>query len=497
LTWYTLSAYRSHRIAAALLLYAGHALAAIASDYVVNSIDEPGAPRSKFQYSFGAPAQWPGAIHWRYNSANAPSPYATNKTALLNGLKTAAAKWTTACGVQIVYDGETSVAPNTMIGGGPDRVNVVGWQQLDAGSAGLTYSWYTVTGNGPRVIVDADMLLNPANVTSDAAVARTVTHEWGHFLGLAHSNLANTVMSGVPYSPYSFLTSLTPDDVHGCRCLYGPPAGQKAGNICSLPTSIDFGTVKVGAFTGPTTVSMTNAGNANLTVGAMTLAGEEFSVATHSCGQGRELAPGVTCAFDVAVRPLLAGTRTDELAIDTSEGAYRIPLTADGTGTLPVAPTVDVIEFYHKGLDHYFISSLAADIDALDSGRLSGWVRTGRTFKAYPTEAGGGSPVCRIYIPAAWGDSHFFSASPSECGDTMLKFPQFVLESPAVMYIGLPNTVTGACMPGWTPVYRVWNQRADSNHRYMTDRALRDAMVAQGYVAEGYGPDAVIMCAPP
>jgi len=79
----------------------------------------------------------------------------------------------------------------------------------------------------------------------------------------------------------------------------------------------------------------------------------------------------------------------------------------------------------------------------------------------------------------------------------MLKFPQFVLESPAVMYIGLPNTVTGACMPGWTPVYRVWNQRADSNHRYMTDRALRDAMVAQGYVAEGYGPDAVIMCAPP
>ena len=30
------------------------------------------------------------------------------------------------------------------------------------------------------------------------------------------------------------------------------------------------------------------------------------------------------------------------------------------------------------------------------------------------------------------------------------------------------------------PVYRVWNRRADSNHRYTTDRAIRDQMVARG-----------------
>jgi len=46
------------------------------------------------------------------------------------------------------------------------------------------------------------------------------------------------------------------------------------------------------------------------------------------------------------------------------------------------------------------------------------------------------------------------------------------------------------------PVYRVWNDRADTNHRYLTDLALRDVMVAQGGVAEGYGPDRVDMCAP-
>jgi hypothetical protein len=56
--------------------------------------------------------------------------------------------------------------------------------------------------------------------------------------------------------------------------------------------------------------------------------------------------------------------------------------------------------------------------------------------------------------------------------------------------------MTGACPMGTIPVYRLWNQRADSNHRYTTDAAIKAQMIANGYVAEGYGPDSVIMCAP-
>jgi len=44
------------------------------------------------------------------------------------------------------------------------------------------------------------------------------------------------------------------------------------------------------------------------------------------------------------------------------------------------------------------------------------------------------------------------------------------------------------------PVYRVWNARTDSNHRYTTSIATRDQMVARGYIAEGYGPDNVTLC---
>ena len=76
------------------------------------------------------------------------------------------------------------------------------------------------------------------------------------------------------------------------------------------------------------------------------------------------------------------------------------------------------------------------------------------------------------------------------------KWPQFVLEAPDVFHIALPDPVSGACPAGTLPVYRLFNARADANHRYTTDTAVKAQMLARGYVAEGYGPDATSMCAP-
>src|SRR5262249_10142053 len=106
----------------------------------------------------------------------------------------------------------------------------------------------------------------------------------------------------------------------------------------------------------------------------------------------------------------------------------------------------------------------------------------------------GASPVCRYYLPPEYGDSHFFSASPEECAEVGTKFPFFIYESPNVFYADLPDTINGACPDGNFPVYRIWNNRADTNHRYTTDASTRDLMAALGQVPEGYGPDTVIMC---
>lgn len=163
---------------------------------------------------------------------------------------------------------------------------------------------------------------------------------------------------------------------------------------------------------------------------------------------------------------------------------------------------VTVIEFYYGARDHYFISSLQADIDALDSGHFPGWVRTGQTFNAYGVGSGGPTtrrPVCRYYgSPAAGLDSHFYSASLDECLAVAVNFAgAWLLEAAEVMEMDLPDPDTGTCPAGDIPVYRLWNNRADSNHRYTTSTVTRDQMLAKGYIAEGYGPTSVALCALP
>ena len=146
------------------------------------------------------------------------------------------------------------------------------------------------------------------------------------------------------------------------------------------------------------------------------------------------------------------------------------------------------------------------DLDAIATGRAAGWVATGRTFSIWAAPSKDvpdfNVPICRFYIPPAEGDSHFFSASPDECAAVKSRFPEFILETMAAFVVAPVYQAYGYVVcaryprSGFTvPVYRVWNGRADSNHRYTTDRATRDEMVDKGWIAEGDGPDRIAFCA--
>ncbi|MET0441355.1 MAG: hypothetical protein ABW071_05160, partial [Casimicrobiaceae bacterium] len=102
----------------------------------------------------------------------------------------------------------------------------------------------------------------------------------------------------------------------------------------------------------------------------------------------------------------------------------------------------------------------------------------------------------RFYLPPAFGESHFHGASAQAGADVRERFPAFVFESASVFAALLPDPATGTCARGLR-VYRLWNARADSNHRYTADAAVKAAMIARGYVAEGYGPDGVAFCTTP
>ena len=163
----------------------------------------------------------------------------------------------------------------------------------------------------------------------------------------------------------------------------------------------------------------------------------------------------------------------------------------------PASGKAVVVEYYHRALDRYFITASAHEVNVLDAGVLPGWERTGLRFLAYLIPGPGTNPVCRFYRTPSAGSSHFYSADPQECEATRARFPvDWVFESPDVFHIALPNPVSGACPAGTQPVWRFLN-RTSPNHRYTTDVTIRsDLLFDPRWVAEGYGPDAVIMCAP-
>lgn len=163
-------------------------------------------------------------------------------------------------------------------------------------------------------------------------------------------------------------------------------------------------------------------------------------------------------------------------------------------------PAGTAVEYYHAAFDHYFVTQDPAEIAALDTGRFTGWTRTGRGFAVFTAATAGANPVCRFYIPPEHGDSHFFSASLAECADILGRigtdpnYSGYIHESPNAFYAALPDVATGACPAGMVPVFRLWNQRADSNHRYTADAGIKAAMQAKGYLAEGYGAQAASLC---
>lgn len=190
-------------------------------------------------------------------------------------------------------------------------------------------------------------------------------------------------------------------------------------------------------------------------------------------------------------RVSIAWDATKSNAIDTIVITI---LPDEGTPLLGAGPTVDALEYYNDTLNDYFVTWIPGEIAKLDNGTIKGWARTGRSFKAYATPQPGTTPVCRFYLPPQFGDSHFLGRSAAECASTAANYPGFVLEDPAFMHLLLP--AAGVCPANTAAVYRLYDNRADTNHRYTGDAAIRTQMVVRGWIAEGDGADRVTMCSP-
>jgi hypothetical protein len=163
----------------------------------------------------------------------------------------------------------------------------------------------------------------------------------------------------------------------------------------------------------------------------------------------------------------------------------------------PTGATTTIVEYVHAGFGHYFITGFAADMEALDSGRIAGWARTGKSFKAYVAAEPMLSTVCRFFTTSfAPKSSHFYTAMAAECAGLRDGSRDWLYEGDA-FHVPMPDA-SGACPSGSSPVFRVYNngQGGAPNHRYTADAAVRAAMISAGWAPEGYGPQGVAFCSP-
>lgn len=198
--------------------------------------------------------------------------------------------------------------------------------------------------------------------------------------------------------------------------------------------------------------------------------------------------------------------------IATGDSGYFTCNTVDCAGLAQSQPPeeelgiVEVIEFYHSDLDHYFITASETEVTAIEQGLAGkGWVRTGEQFLAWSLASGNQevTDVCRFYGSMHPGpNSHFYSVSPPECRFLMDlqeiipdDHPRWNFEGYAFSMLPPAQDDLQPGPENSRPVYRVYNngfvRGEDSNHRYFTDLNLLNPMLDEGWLDEG-----VVFCSP-
>ncbi|NOY68032.1 MAG: DUF11 domain-containing protein [Deltaproteobacteria bacterium] len=118
-------------------------------------------------------------------------------------------------------------------------------------------------------------------------------------------------------------------------------------NILAVPAALDFGLVPRGATTAPQTVTITNAGAADLAISVVLLGGghaPDYSILSDTCS-GAVLSPAADCGINVDFSPAVAGSLGASLDI-VSDGpgtpTLSLPLTGQGQAIADLGVTLNV-----------------------------------------------------------------------------------------------------------------------------------------------------------
>ena len=186
-------------------------------------------------YMLSGPSWAPGPVLFRVNTTNLDLPDAAIPPALCVG----ADAWTTQTNAsfQFQYAGTSTVTTNTY-----DGMNVVMFRNASSGSAIATTYWWS---SGSRII-DADIVFwdgafrffaGSTGCANGFYIEDIAAHEFGHALGLGHSNVTGATMYPSVSSCATGNRTLDADDIAGVEALYPPTLPMAPRGIRLVPGS--------------------------------------------------------------------------------------------------------------------------------------------------------------------------------------------------------------------------------------------------------------------
>ena len=282
--------------------------------------------------------------------------------------------------------------------------------------------------------------------------------------------------------------------------LTGTGALAAQPGIQLAPSSLDFGSVIVGSFSGGLTVGVNSVGTAPLVITAISDGRPNFVVLGGTCVVGTPVAAGGSCTIVLRFAPVSEGVQSRTINISHNANATPVAVNLMGIGTsMGTPPTKVMVEYLYAPLNYYFITSRDDDKTALD--KIADFQRTGLSFPVYAAEAAGSKAISRFYFDkvAVNGTrgSHFYTLldsdkstlialNPSNSPVPRLPFDEGIDSWAFLPAISGPG---GTCASGLTPVYRLFRGAArfpdDPNHRFTTSLTTYDAFVALGWDGEG------------
>jgi hypothetical protein len=186
----------------------------------------------------------------------------------------------------------------------------------NSGSAPLTVSSLVITGAN-----SADFAVKSSTCTSGAVQpGATCTITLSATPGAAGNRSATLVITdNAPNSPQNVALTVT---------------GTAPANATVEPSSLAFGTVRVGTTSATQTVTVTSTGGAVLSISGVSRSGSnarDFSIVSNTCS-GAQLSQGQSCTVGVRARPRARGPRNAMLRIsDNVVGGQAVPLTVTGS----------------------------------------------------------------------------------------------------------------------------------------------------------------------